>query len=297
MLDFLRELHPSIAAALISAAVALIMVLLSTPLRYALDRQALRHRLRTEYEYEQRKQVRQLIGRYVGRMLEATDRLNRRLWNLYANKSRGWLDINGNYENLQADSYYFNTTVYRFLEVCALIRQFEVDALFLDPRIVEKTDVIFVRYLKALYWVLTDVQLFQGIQYDDSRQTDHFFIDNLRLICDACWSNDRFFSLRDFPVRAASDETLRPVLLFFDGLKPGEPRLRWDRLVTFDLLLMAFLNAFGDDSQRSTDEKFLEAVRHVENPEVLENLVQWLPRIGLGKQREVRHIFKAARAA
>ena len=41
-------------------------------------------------------------------------------------------------------------------------------------------------------------------------------------------------------------------------ISPYEDRLRWDRLQLFNITLMVFLNSFGYEFQRTTNEKLIE---------------------------------------
>ncbi len=291
-MKFLLDLPPAVAAAIVSAMVALVTTLLATPLQVLVKRHILGFRLRSEYDYEQRRKLRELIGLYVGRMLEAAENLNHRFWNLYTNEARGWLDAGGHYEDLDK-LYYFKTTAYRFLAVCALLRRFESEAIFIDSRIAEKDDLYFVKYLKALRWALTDVALFEGLEYSTFDQTDHIFSDNLRMICDACWTEGKFCSIEEFPTLVRKKPQTEAVLKFLDGINANDPRLRWDRVVVFHLLLMGFLNTFGYDMQVSTDEQFRQVAAKVRNPKILRNLSEWLPKLGLDEQSEAIRIIHA----
>lgn len=289
MYNFLSRFHPEVQAAIIAAVVALVTTILATPLRYFIDRLALRHKLKTEYEYEQRKVLRQLIGRYHGRMLEAAEALNHRLWNLYENQGKGWLEVGGDYADPESP-YYFRTTVYRFLNFCSLSRLFEREAVFVDGRIAEETDLDFLKFQKALRWALTDVALFDDLKYDRSTAKDHFFADQLREICDGCFTKGEFLSLEQFKRPLEASPSLEQALQFFDGLRADEPRFRWDRMVAFHLLLMSFINTFGHDMQRSTKEQFEQVAGHVRHGQILANLYKWIGKLGLGRQREVRHM-------
>lgn len=77
-------------ATLLSAGVAAVV---SASTTYLLERFKTRDNLTAEYEHEQRKKLRELIGRYHGRFLQASVSLNHRLWNLYANCDKGWHDL------------------------------------------------------------------------------------------------------------------------------------------------------------------------------------------------------------
>ena len=302
MVDSFFQASPQIQAALISAIVSLITALLalliSPWVRHAFDKRSVRHRLKTEYEYEERKKLRTLIGRYHGRILEAAVTLNHRFWNLYANEGKGWLDLHGKYNNLDRQ-YYFRSTVYRFLAFCSLSRLFEAEAIFVDSRIAEPSDLEFVKYLKAPNWVSTDVALYEGLEYNSFYSTDHFFADQLRVMCDSCSPAGTFLTIEEFELHLKGKHRLEPMLRFFDGLKANENRFRWSRIVAFHLVLMAFINALGYDMQRSTRKQFEEVAARLEHAEMRVNLKRWLPRLGLESQAEaklVKHTLESAHA-
>lgn len=271
---------------------AIVSAIVSACVSYWFKRRETRHTAEVEYEYEQRKKLRQLIGSHHGRLLNAANSMNYRLWNLYANHEKAWLDVSGDYTN--QDFYYFRSSVYRFLNVCALVRQLEAEAVLLDTRIAQKKDFVFLNYATALHWVMTDVALTDGLPYDSFHQTDHFFSDHLRQYCDICLRNGNFVSIEEFSGLLNSTSGLDIALRYFDGLTRDEPRLRWDRLVAFHLLIMAFINSFGYKRQYSNQEQFFLVAQQMRNQKVLENLVVWLPRHDLGHDPEAKKIIRAA---
>ena len=146
MRDWFLSLDPTVAAAIIAAAVALLTNVLTgviayfTPIgSYLIAKLELRDKLRIEYEYEQRKKLRDLIGRYHGRVLQAAEDMNYRIFNLYSNESHGWLEVDTDYEKVGTtrQKYYFQTTVYRFLNLMFIVRRFEEESLYVDSRIAE----------------------------------------------------------------------------------------------------------------------------------------------------------------
>jgi hypothetical protein len=280
-------------ASLATSVLHLFHSIIGTPLKFWLERRALRNRLATEYEYEQRKNLRELIGKYQGRMLEAAETLNHRLWNLYENQGRGWLDAHGKYTNC---GYYLPSFVYRFLNFYALTRRFESEAILIDSCIAEKKDLDFVKFVKAFHWAICDVALFANTNYDDKYAVDHFFRDRIREICDSCMEGERF--LRHEQLRSVLLNTPEFVVVFqfFDGLKKDEPRLRWDRLVTVHLLLLAFINSFGYDMQKSTPQQFSDVALQANNPQILRNYVAWLPKLGLQRNKPAKLIAKTVEA-
>jgi hypothetical protein len=274
--------NPSVVAAM-SAIVAFVTTILSTPVRYVLDKRALQHKLRSEYEYEQRRELRQLIGRYHGRLVDAADSWHNRMNNLYTHQAEGRLDVQGNYEERD---YYFTTTVYRFLALASLARAFEREAFFIDARIAEDNDLDFVRFVKAFRWLMTDLGLIEGLEYEAWLARDHFLTDRFRVICDGCVVDGNLLTLTELEQRAGKDPELEPALEFFDGLRADEDRLRWDRLVALHLAVLAFLNLVGYEMQRSSDEYFARVAGQFRHPEVRANLAVAVQRLGLTANAE-----------
>jgi hypothetical protein len=267
---------------------AAVSAIVSAVTSYLLRLREERHKLEAEYEYEQRKRLRNLIGSYHGRLLNAANSLNYRLWNLYKHHDRGWLRVGGTYP---PENYYFHSFIHRFLNVFFHIRQFEREAVVVDARIAEPRDFLFLKYLAALRWCMTDVALFHNVPYDHYDQTDHFFSDAFRQYCDDCAAQGgEFIALHDLTTRVQTDRTLDSVLHFFDSLSPDEDRLRWDRLVALHLLLVAFVNNFGYEEQRTSPEQFNEIAAQFRHPQILSNLAAWLPRHGLGSDVEAARI-------
>lgn len=258
-------LGSTIVAAIVSTAVAFLFRLTE-----------MRHRLEAEYRYEQRKKLRHLVGKYQGRLLNAGNSLNYRLWNLYSNQEKGWLNVEG---AATRNNYYYLSFVYRFLNFCTLLREFENEAIVIDSRIGTKTDLQISNLISALRWCLTDVDLFKGINYDLSSARDHFFSDELRLICDKHRTNEgEVPDYEEFCSSVISSSEPKAILVFFDGLSKEEEPLRWDRLVSFHLLLMGLLNLIGHSVHKTGQRKITGVVSQFKNRLVFANLLSWLPR-------------------
>lgn len=286
MFTALQNLEPPVQAALIAGVVGFLAGLAGSYFRFFLDKRALRDRIEVEFQDSERRKLRELIGRYHGRVLGATERLNYRLWNLQENESEGWLDMHGEYDR-PAENYYFTTSAYRIIELLALVRLFEAEAIYIDARIAKEGELAFAQFGKAFQWTLTDADIFKGLPYNAFWQRDHFFHDKLRLICDACISEGGVIPLETFQERLKTEsgrQAVMPLLTFLDGLRASEDRFRWDRLVAFHLLLMAFINTFGYQAQFSSAEQFRQIAASARYWPVMENLAARLPGLGLAKE-------------
>lgn len=279
------NLDNSLQAVIISAVVGLLAGVVGHWLAYLLGRFELRDKLRMEYEYSERKKLRELIGKYQGRILTAAELLNHRLWNLQENQAKGWLQVNGVYSNPDGN-YFFTSTVYRTIHLFSLIRLFEKEAVFIDSRIAKDGELVFQNFTKALQWAMTDVELFAGLPYDVSQQRDHIFRDKLGLLCDSCINNGEVISIDNFHTLLLDSDNykIQPLLQFFDGLCVSETRLRWDRIVALHLLILAFLNSTGYKVQYSKKQQFREIANTFNNRQVFLNLIQWLPKLDLDRE-------------
>ena len=281
---FLGIHDPQITAALIAGVVAFVTAMATTPIRFVADNLLQRSKARTEYEYEQRKELRAKIGGYHGRLLEAATSLNYRLGKIYEKREHDWLNVNGDYTKRWPRHHFFNTTIYRFMTFVALASRFEGEAIYIDSRIAEDTDRLFLFYVKALRWTLTDPALFDGLGYDDTKATDHFYTDHLHRMCGTVFTStgDVLADVSALEDLLAAEHELDVVLQFFDGLNPDDNlRLRWDRVVAFQLVLMAFIETFGYEVHKS-EEKWFDAIAGRMRPEVATNLMDWLPKLHIG---------------
>jgi hypothetical protein len=284
-------LDAEVSAVVIAAATALVTTLAAAPARLFVDGRLQRSKVELEYEHEQRKALRSKIGLYHGRLLEAALDLNYRLVNLNVNWSKGWLKVGGEYRSSSGSQYYLRTTVFRFVKLAGLANHFEREAIVVDARIADTAERAFVRYPKAFRWAMTDVKLFGSLQYDISHADQHFFTDQLRQLCTLAWNSAEELEFDQFEKLVVRDPGLDELLEFFDGIEPGQ--LRWDRLICLQLLLMAFINSYGYDYQRSTAGFFDQVVREIHHEQVVDSLRAWIPKLGLGEDSGSKELLAA----
>jgi hypothetical protein len=269
---------------------ALISALISAFVAYISKIREYKGKLVADHDHEQRKALRSIIGRTHGRLLHAGNSLNHRFWNLYANHDKRWLEVT---DLWNPDNYYLHSFACRFMAVFALIREFERQAVYVDSRIALKSDLVFLKYVAALHWCMTDVALFEGIEYDSSDQVDHFYSDALREYSDTCIDdNGNMLKPDTIVARAKEGGGLQKVFEFFHGLSHTEDRLRWDRLVALHLLIVTFVNTIGYPEHRTSDAKIRKIADQVRNKKVLTNLAAWLPRHGLDKDANSKKLLR-----
>ncbi|MDX6286350.1 MAG: hypothetical protein QOG53_1835 [Frankiales bacterium] len=287
------------AAIGIAALTAFVSTIAATPVRYMIDRQLMKQKHKIEFAYEQRRQLRDLTCKFRGRIVTEADALHQRLLELYRYQEQPWLHLEGNYDAAGGRRPYFFTTVYRFASFSALASKFERGTLYLDKNYVEPDDLDNLAYVRALVRVMTDVTLFDDTGYVFETGRDHLFRDEYRSMCEALLRGDADeteLHYAEFTALLGGEHVLQMMLAFFDGISPHEGRLRWDRLVCFDLLLMGMLNTVGYDMQRSSIDDFHRVAGEIRNPTVAANLHKWLPTIGVSEGKSIECIDEALEA-
>ena len=283
--------HAALVAALTALATTLATNWIKERQRLETEKALHRAKADTDYEYEQRKKLRDAIGEYRGQLVEAATDFNYRLMNLDRNVARGWLNVDGQYDLPKGKLYYFRTTVYRFLVLASVGNRFERDALHIDSRIAEPTDLTFLLYVKALRWAITDAALFRGVEgYSEETPGDHFYADRLREMCASMYDGERELRFGEFE-DAVPMEGTKDALVFFDGLAPDT--FRWERLAAFRLLLIGFINTFGYEHQRSPQAHLDAVARNIRTASVADNLRMWLPKLGLGDDLQAQRVEAA----
>lgn len=167
------------------------------------------------------------------------------------------------------------------------------DLLYLDSTIATKKDLEFIKFLRVINQILCDVRLFSNFDYDKNEQRDHFFSNNLDFYSQQILTEDTIFTYTEFIQNYQElQNEIEGVCRFIEKISPYEDRLRWDRLQLFNITLMVFLNSFGYEFQRTTNEKLIEVANHPRPIRLVENYKDIIQKSGLSKQKEFKKVFK-----
>lgn len=292
MFSFFSDISVQTQSAIISAVVTLIVLFITTQLKYFYEKKSLNYKLNTEYEYERKKEIKILIGTSLGVLTDACQSFSYRMFNLYENNGKGWLKYNANHDNI---GYYMKSMIYRFTRVMHHAKKFEGRELYVDSRKLEENDMLFVYFVRSILWVMSDIKLFDGIEYDYSKNRDHFYSDEFRSICKVCDKNGAFPDIDEFSDATLKTDQMQIVVNFFDDLCKNEKRYRWDRLVCLHLIILSFLNAFGDKTQKSSFDDFVSVASQINNNIILTNLKNWLSRLGFDEYKQMITLKEAIR--
>jgi hypothetical protein len=283
-----------------------------------------------QYRLEERRKLRDLMGSYTGRMLEAAVDWDHRMRTLYAHDffwvgmSPGLLkpsEDDGEPYTEDArwrdpDAYLYHSVVYRFLRLLAIARRFEAEAFFIDATMAREHEVDFLCYAKSFIWVMTSSKLTPN---DGVPGRDHFLHEEFKPLLDLCYRDyggdlsksrapkgEPIFDWRRFLTMLEvedpeSKKELDKVLSFFNELRQveylpeGGKRRRWERLVCLHLLALNFIETFGYAWQKEDASRRRTAALQflIRDKTVAEAFRDGLDELGLNEQRQMQDLKSA----
>ena len=239
----IAELDPKLTAALIVAVTAILTLVL----KWWLSKYFHLFKLKSEHEYEQRQQIKKILSQNKIRLLDACERLNLRLWNFFNHKhEREWH---------KADKYYLVSFTYWMVVVFSWIRKLEMEMVYVDTTISSKVDMEFIKYIHVFPQVMCDAGLFAKLSYDSKHPTDHFFRGKLDSMADSLIAESKVMTSTEFEANDKAQQEIRDMSSFIEKLLPNS-ELSWGRVKCLHLLVIAFLNSFGYDFQRTKRSKY-----------------------------------------
>ena len=278
------------SAAIVAAITTILTFFITLLTKNYIENRLLKSKLKTEHNFEQQKEIKKILAKNKVHLINACENLNHRFWNFAKNHDKGWLNIDGKYEDRHY--YYFHSFIYRFLVVFAWIENIEKEIIWLDTTISSKDDLYLLKFLKVFPRVFCDLSLSTKENPNGDYAIDHFFRNDFNELPSVINKDGLIMSYTDFISNPEKDDTLKTIYYFFDGLNPNEDRERWDRLNLFSLLLIIFLNAYGYDFQKTSEAKMKQAINNPRMSKMLNGLIIALEDYKLTDHKEVKKFTK-----
>lgn len=219
------------------------------------ERYTLNFKLKKEFEFEQKKKLKEEIAQNKMKLLNSAEELNHRLWNFSQHVGENWHRVSANEWNT-TEQYYLKSFVYRFLKFLYWSIQTEKDTISIDTTIAEKDDILFLKYIKTFKDIFTDVDLLKELNYDKAHNTNHFFKNNLADYCILVTQGGEILSFENFKeVIDREYQSLEKVINYFSNIQNTEDDKNLNVLRVCHLLIIQFLNTFGHDYQKTDKEK------------------------------------------
>lgn len=283
--------EPKVQSALIAAAVSILTLLLRAVTNPIWERNFHKFKLESNYKYDQRKRVREAISKHKVPLLNSAESLNHRLWNFSKNAPKAW-HIQKDGEDI-SEKYYLLSFCYRFLLFFSICRKIDLELIYLDSTVSTKKDLDFLKYLKLFPQIFSDTEIFKGTDYNHSVATDHFFSDEFReLVRVMSDDDDKTLSYSEFKKKVKEKEFTN-LISYFSGISANHSCLRWQLLNSFHFILMAFLNDYGYDFQKTSKVKILELAQSLPPNRLIKNACILIERVRLNNNKEVRKAISA----
>ena len=278
-----------ILSVVVSSVTTIIVLLLTLCTKRWSETRILSSKLETEYKYEQRKQIKNVLAKYKIHLMYACEDLNHRLWNFANNHDKQWLNVDGVYDNEK--NYYFHSFAYRFLAVFSWIEKINKEIIFLDTTIASSKDLEFIKFVNVFSRLFCDLTFLEGNKADGFVAKDHFFRNQFEKFTDVLITENGIKSYSSF-ISDLKENKKHLIALnrFFDGLSPCETRKRWDRINFLHITLIAFLNNYGYDFQITKKKKIKEVLIIPKQSSHLDKYFILMSEYHLNKNKEIKSL-------
>ncbi|SFN85367.1 hypothetical protein [Salegentibacter flavus] len=259
MNEWFNSLDIKLQVIFISSLTSIVIFFLGWLFRVIYERTSLNYRLKKEFQFEQKKKLKEEIAKNKTHLLNSIEELNHRLWNFSQHVDKNWHKIEDPqwHEN---DQYYLKSFIYRYLKFLYWTLKTEKDTISVDTTIADNSDILFLKYVKTFKDIFTDADLLEELNYDRSKNTNHFFKNDLvgysKYVLNP---NGRVLDFDEFQSVINRKHTeFKEVVNYFSNIennKNDKNDKNLNILRCFHLISIQFLNTFGHDYQKTKISK------------------------------------------
>lgn len=255
MLEWFESLDLPLQVVIISSLTSLVLFLIGWFFKVFYDRFSLTHKMKKEFEFEQKKKLKEEIAKNKTHFLNSVEELNHRMWNFSQNVHKNWHKVSPEDWFQTDDQYYINSFLYRFLCFLHWTLKTEKDTISVDTTIAIKEDLLYLKWVKTFKDIFTDADLLKELNYDNTRNLNHFYKNDLMGYSKFIIENHTVMDFDEFKVKLQTNYApLKKVIEYFSLIESNDRDKNLNVLRCFHLLAIKFLNDFGHDYQR-TDKK------------------------------------------
>lgn len=258
----------NIIVAIISAIVSILTLVIVSMTKPFWEKYFYKFKLKTDHENEQRKKIKFAISKHKVSLLDSAESLNHRLYNFSGNCIHGW------HTNPEEHPYYLESFTYRFISFFAECRQSQLQMVYLDSTVSDKSDLEFIKSLKLFPQFFCDTKMFEGQSYGLDQSTDHFYKNNFIEIVDSLLSKDGVLSFKEF--KLLEYDKKEKIYSYLKGISQDKSCLKWYSLNSFHFALMGFLNEYGYDFQKTSKQDLSELSMKNNDNILLDNVIKIL---------------------
>jgi len=250
-----KTLQTTIISAIISAITSIIILLITWITGIFKEQYSLNYKLKKEYEFEQRKKLKDEISKTKIPLLNSIEELNYRIYNLNTNLHLGWQNV-AKEDWFRNEQYFVNSSIYRLLEFWYWIIKTEKDTISIDSTIADNDDILYLTYIKTFKNVFTDVDILKDLGYSPAYDTNHFFKNDLETYGSWLIENNEIIGFEKFKGKLGSDyDKYKKVIEYFTNIQNDDTDKNLNVLRSFQLIAISFLNKYGHGYQKTDSEK------------------------------------------
>lgn len=264
MIKWFTALDTASQTIIISSGTSIVIFVLGSIFGFIKDRYSLSYKLKKEFNFEQKKKLKEEIAKNKTHLLNSVEELNHRLWNFSQNVDKMWHCVPEDEWFKKDDQYYINSFVYRFLCFIHWTIKTERDTITVDTTIADANDILFLKYVKTFKNIFTDTDLLKNLDYNNEHNTNHFYKNDLIGYSKLVTKDENVMDF-DLFVKALEESysPLKKVIEYFSKIKNLDSDKNLNILRCFHLITIAFLNKFGHDYQRTDNEKIKKSLIYI----------------------------------
>lgn len=270
--SFSDKEQAAIIAAIISAVVSIITVFLKGVIDWIREDRHLRYKLKKEYTFNQRMHIKESLAKSKTPLIKAAEDLNNRLIDFIDHIDEGW-HFNTDEEIQKKDyGYYLRSFVYRLLSFFYWIEKAENDIYNFDFSVADKSDQVYVKYVKTMENFFCEKRLIRKLIPDDSDFSHHFLKNVLGTYVSYIQNNGELLSFDQFCSKVENDfRPIESVFYYVREIKNDKNDPKYNIIMSFHLFLMLFLNKYGLDYQYTARNKYHDIVTSYKDKLVIKN--------------------------
>lgn len=289
MIEWFYKLDVKIQAGIISGLTSISVLILGWIIKIIYERNSLKFKLRKEFDFEQKKKLKEEIAKNKIHLLNSAEELNHRLWNFSQKAGENWHKVNHT-DWFKPSRYYINSFVYRFLVFIHWIIETERNTLTVDSTIANSDDILYLKFIKTLKDIFTDVDLFEGMGYDSRHDTNHFFKNDLIGYSKSIVENERVLDFDEF-LRIDEKDKISKVFEYFVKVNNDPSDKNFNVLKCSHLLIITFLNIYGHDYQKTTNKKIKTITeKYKQEIQIVDNFESFIKKSKITK--EMKSVLK-----
>ncbi len=260
IISWLMGLDLTVQIALISSFTTITVLVLKGIFNLVYKRYSFQYKMRKEYDFVQRKSIKEQLAKSKTPLIKASEELNYRLWNLSNYIDEGWHSIPEK-EWTDQKRYYLRSFSYRFLSFIFWILKAENSMYKFDLSKADKADQIYLKQIKTLKHFFCERELLEELGYVAGKYSNHFYKDELDSYSNYIKSESECLNYMEFEKKFNTNfKQIHKVIKYLTDIRSDPKNLNYNTIKSFHVFLLLFLNDYGLDYHKTSKKKIKKLV-------------------------------------